>query len=180
VPASSSLTRRLTPPCVAGLIAVLIGGCGSSSPHTITTVVRLRTQTGIRYNAEVTLQGARECTFQTYGVIAPHVKPYTTQSRDCVDRHGPVRPRLIQIAKPSTALILDRPAHGCQPVQVTAGRAHPVTVTPTCSTTKPTLRITALPRGGTLRIAGIAGVTRIALRDYPCHRVCSRPISGSG
>lgn len=94
------------------LLSVLLLGCGSSAPM-LTSDVSLRTREGVRYAVEVTVHGGRECTIQTYGVLAAHVKPFTQTTRSCAQSHPSVRPILIQVAKPVTALLVDRPMRGC-------------------------------------------------------------------
>jgi hypothetical protein len=159
------------------VIAALLCGCGSTTP--IVSHVTLRTQAGVRYAVEVRISGGRACTFQTYTVIAAHVKPFTKTTRSCGHGNGLVGPLLIQVARPATALILDRPLHGCATARITYGRGRSIVAETTCSATKPTLRLTALPRATSFAVAGIAGVTRLVLHDYPCSAVCSRPLAVS-
>jgi hypothetical protein len=163
------------------MIAALLCGCGSSSPPPpIVSHVTLRTPTGVHYAAEVRISGARTCTFQTYTVVATHAKPFTQTRRSCSESNGPVHPLLIQVAKPATALILDRPTRGCAPVRIIGGHGRATVADTTCSSARPTLRLTALPRAPRLLIAGIPGVTRLVLRNYPCSFVCSRQLATTG
>jgi hypothetical protein len=162
------------------VLAVVLGGCGSSSPTvtapTVTSDVSIRTQTGIRYAFEITERGKRECSTQTYAVIGAHSKPFTQTTRSCGPTGESSGAILIQVARPKAAFILDRPASGCTPVRVTSGSKRSIAAPVRCSATKPTLRLTVLPATGVLRIEGIAGVTRLSLRDYPCSSVCSRQL----
>lgn len=164
------------------LLAIGLGGCGSTSAtsSTIVSHVSERTASGVRYAAELRVDGTRQCLFQTYGVLAAHVKPFTQTTKACAQRRLPVGPMLVQVAKPRTAFILDRPAKGCAPVRITAAGHRSSGGHASCSTTKPTLRVTPLPRATSLTIAGIAGVTRLVLRDDRCSMICSRLLTSPG
>jgi hypothetical protein len=159
------------------ILAVLLGGCGSSTTPTIVSHVSVRTRAGVRFNAELRIHGPQACLFQTYAVIAPHVMPFSQTTRSCARSNAPARAMLIQVAKPVTTFILDRAAHGCPEVTITTGGRQSVVVHPSCSATPPTLRLTPLPRAATLTMVGIPGITRLVLRDYRCPFICSRPIS---
>jgi hypothetical protein len=158
------------------VLAAILSGCGGSTTPTLTTEVSIRTPKGVRYSAELTARGTRECLIQNYGVIAARVKPFTRVARSCAQRSGSMRPLLIQVAKPATALILDRPPRGCGTVRITTGRGRSVPITESCSTTRPALRVVVLPRAATVVIEGIAGISRLALRHYRCAFICSRPL----
>lgn len=170
--------RALWRPGLSALAAAL-AGCGSSAA-TITSAVSVRTAAGVRYSDGVTVRGSRECSIQTYGIIAPHVNPFTHTTRSCGPSSRTVGAVLIQVARPRTAFILDRPARGCTAVRITAAGKRPIVADLSCSATKPTLRLTPLPSAAMLTIDGIAGVTRLTLRDYHCSFICSRQIGTPG
>jgi len=161
------------------MLAAVLVGCGSST-STITSHVSARTHAGVRYSYEVTMHQGRECSTQTYGILASRAKPsfrsFTQTSRSCAPSGRPAGAILIQIRRPRTAFILDRPSRGCAAVRITAAGRRPIVAAPICSATKPTLRLTPLPSGRVLTIAGIAGVTRLVLGDYRCPFICSQRI----
>ncbi len=137
----------------------------------------MRTPAGVRYSAEVTVHGGRECSTQTYSVLAEHSRPFTHSVVACgASGHGG-GPILIQVAKPATRLILDRPAGGCGDVRIAIHGGRHVAVAGSCSATKPLLRITRLPLASSLTIGGIRGVTRLAMGDYPCSFICVHELS---
>jgi hypothetical protein len=139
--------------------------------------VSVRTPAGVRYSAEVTVHGGRECSTQTYSVLAEHGEPFTHSMVACgASGHGG-GPILIQVVKPATRLILDRPVGGCKQVHIAIHGGPQVAVAASCSATKPLLRVTRLPIAGSLTINGIRGVTRLSMRDYPCSLVCIHEIS---
>jgi hypothetical protein len=139
--------------------------------------VSVRTPAGVRYSAEVTVHGARECWTQTYSVLAGHRKPFTRSVVACGASGHAGGPILIQVAKPATRLILDRPAGRCGPVHVvTLGGREPA-VAGSCSATKPVLRVIELPLASSLTIKGIGGVTGLSIRDYPCSFICIHDMS---
>jgi hypothetical protein len=92
------------------------------------------------------------------------------RTREAIARlAGPRQPLLILARKPATAVILDRPAGGCG-VVLAGGKA----LRTVCSTTRPRLRLTVLPRPpATMTVHGIEGVRRIELRlERSCPHVC--------
>ena len=84
----------------------------------MTSHVSVRTPAGVRYSAEVTVDGGRECSTQTYSVLAEHSKPFTRSIVACGASGHAGAPILIQVVKPATRLILDRPAGGCGEVRI--------------------------------------------------------------
>jgi hypothetical protein len=165
-----------------GLAALALGGCGSSTAKPAPTEVShvaIRTRAGVRFSAEVRIRANRECFFTTYAILAPRVKPLEQATRSCGPSNQPAVPMLIEVAKPRTALILDRPTGGCTMVAVTTAWGRTLHAHPTCSATEPTLRLTPLPAATTLTIHGIRGVTRLSLRRYPCALVCTRVIASA-
>jgi hypothetical protein len=168
---------------VALVAAVIVAGCGSSSspsnagrgsaaalPREVSHV-SLRTRGGFRYTASLTSGAAGECLEESFELTGHGVEPYDHYTRACVSGIEPAGPLLIQVLKPRTAVILDRPAGGCSAVRV--GHARAATV---CSAGKPVLRVTTLPaRGGAVSVSGIAGVMRVKLRiAQRCKHVCQR------
>ncbi len=143
----------------------------------MTSHVSVRTPAGVRYSAEVTVDGGRECSTQTYSVLAEHSKPFTRSIVACGASGHAGAPILIQVVKPATRLILDRPAGGCGEVRIAVHGRRQIAVAGSCSTTKPLLRITRLPLATTLTIRGIRGVTRLSMRDHPCSFICIHEIS---
>jgi hypothetical protein len=167
-------------PLSLSMLVLIVVGCGSSTPtRPVTTVsnVSVHTSAGVRFAAEVRIRDKRECFFTNYAISARHTKPTEQTTRSCGPSGQLTVPMLIEVAKPRLVLILDRPARGCAAVSITADGGRPVLVTPSCSATKPTLRLTRLPRATTITIHGIPGVSRLALRKYPCALICTRAIA---
>jgi hypothetical protein len=175
------------------MLAVALGGCGSAgsatpptssigSPGaTLVSHVSLRTSSGVRYAAELRIQGKQECLFQTYGVLGAHLKPFQQTSRSCASTRQPVGPTLIRVVKPSTAFILDRPDRGCGQVRLTPAGQGSRVADVRCSTTKPTLRLTPLPPTTSLTVAGIVGVRQIVLSHERCAQlICSHVLTAPG
>jgi hypothetical protein len=177
-------SRAVSYRCLWLLAVVLVGGCGSSSPTgsstpTLMSHVSMRTPAGVRYSAEITVHGARECSTQTYSVLAEHRRPFTHSTVACgVSGHagGPI---LIQVARPATRLILDRPTGGCGPVHIVISGGRQIAVVGSCSATRPVLRVTDLPLARSLTITGIGGLTRLSMRDHPCSFICIQELSTS-
>jgi hypothetical protein len=171
--------KSVLPIGLSGL-ALLLAGCGSSAPTPIPTRVSNvieATHAGVRFSAEVRIHDKRECFFTNYRILARHVKPLEQTTRSCGPSDQPAPPMLIEVARPRTVLILDRPTRGCSTVTITTGRGRPIVAKAKCSTTTPTLRVTPLPSATTLTIHGITGVARLALRKYPCSLICTRVIA---
>ncbi|MDQ6777391.1 MAG: hypothetical protein M3071_14495 [Actinomycetota bacterium] len=167
-------------PVGLAMLAFVVSGCGSSTPKpnpTRVSNVIIYARTGVHFAAEVRIRDKRACFFTNYRIIAPHVKPLEQTTRSCGPSDQPALPMLIEVAKPRTIFILDRPTGGCTSVSIATGRGRPIAAHPACSATKPTLRLTPLPPDGTLAIHGISGVTRLSLRKYRCPLICTRVIA---
>ncbi|MDQ6804009.1 MAG: hypothetical protein M3065_03360 [Actinomycetota bacterium] len=174
--------KALAPVCLSTLV-VLLGGCGSSTPRAPASTVSnvsLHTYGGVRFAAEVRIRDKRECFFANFAILAVHTKPFEQTTRSCGPSNQPAGPMLIEVAKPRLVLILDRPTGRCAAVTITEAHGRPIAANTSCSATKPTLRLTRLPPAATVTVHGIDGVTRLALRRYPCSLVCTRPIVAPG
>ena len=162
------------------MLAVLLGGCGSSgSTPTVISHVSAGTDAGVRFTAEVAIHDGRECFTQHYAILARHTKPFQQTTESCAPSSRPAGPLLIEVARPRTVFIFDRPPGRCTQVSITAAHARSIAVEESCSATRPTLRLIPLPPDTILTIHGMAGVTRLDLRKYPCSPVCPREIVAS-
>jgi hypothetical protein len=145
----------------------------------MTSRVSTRTPSGVRYNVEVYTRGGRECTYQLFSALAPHIKPFQQRTHSCGPSNRPPGPTLVQFATPRAAFIVDRPARGCGPVRISTPRMPITDAQILCSTGKPTLRVTILPRASRLTITGIHGIPQLLLRDYRCAFVCVRALAAA-
>jgi len=130
---------------------------------------------GLHYTIVLTERGDQACSTEQYSVGGRKVKNFPQTTRFCgsVGEHAPAR--LIQVARPAAALIVDRPAR-CRPVAVGRGRAKPAPARSRCSLATPHLRLTLLPAGRLFTLEGIVGIRRLDLGRSRCSFICTRAL----
>ncbi len=112
-------------------------------------------------------------------MLGAKVRNFPQTSRYCGPVGQAAPARLIQVARPAAALIVDRPVR-CGPVGLGRGPARPSPARSTCSPGRPHVRLTVVPAGRVFTVTGVAGVGRLDLASSRCAFICTRQLAAGG